>query len=877
MFFVGLFFFTVVAVILHIYKDDIKQYAVTALNEYLTTDVNVRNIEVSIFHDFPNASIAFEHVFIADAFEEIQRKDTLLFAQQLYLTFNLMDIWKKDYTVKKASIHNGQINLKTTRTGDVNYNIIKASEETSATENFKFLLDLLSAVNMDFVYNNLATKQVYDITIQKAKFRGDFASNEYDLLANGDLIINKIKSASLNLITRKKAYLDLALNINTLQKIYKFEKGMLDIEKMSFNVNGFIKEDFIDLTIIGKQIGISDVINSLVAEDKKEAEKYKGEGIVSFNAEIKGVLERRDMPSVQANFVVNNASITEPVNKLKIYGINLIGHYQNKQIDRDEYIAFSEFSVKLLNSHLQGSAEIKNFSQPTLTTKAKGDIDLAAFQTFFQLKDIEKLAGNINLNVAFEMEFYDPEFRMDKFNIISSNGNLILSNVAYKPVGDVLEYKNISGEILIINKDAAAKDIRIQTANSDLLLDGALQNFIPFLEGTGTLGLIASLTSTKIDLNEFIGEGNKNSGGPPVVFKLPENLNLNLEMKVGKLIWDQHQFEDISGKFLLADRKAKINQLQMKTLGGHVNGALALNNLLLDGNIIEGTIGFSNVDVKSLFAEWDNFDQKAITSDHLSGKVSGNIDLLLFFNPYFSILDEKIYALSDIEIKNGALVNLETMKAITEYMRSNKALRLMLSKHIDRFEEKLMNLKFSEIKNQIEIKNRRLTIPKMKIVSNALDIELFGWHDFDNNIEYHFSFRFRDLKTKPTYTEFGKIEDDGLGIIVYLTMSGNIDNPTFALDKDERKNDIKESVEQEKSTVKSMLKTEFGMFKKDSTVQKVQPDKKREFEFIFYEEDSEDQKDEKVKEKNKGRVGKFFDKLKDDADKDSMKYEPVKK
>jgi len=197
-----------------------------------------------------------------------------------------------------------------------------------------------------------------------------------------------------------------------------------------------------------------------------------------------------------------------------------------------------------------------------------------------------------------------------------------------------------------------------------------------------------------------------------------------------------------------------------------------------------------------------------------------------------------------------------------------------LNKHIDRFEDKLMHLKFSEIKNAIEIKDRRITIPKMTIKSNAMDVDLFGWHDFDNNIEYHFSFRFRQLKAKAEYTEFGRIEDDGLGITIYMTMAGTIDDPIFSMDSDERKNDIKENIQLEKSNMKSMLKTEFGLFQKDSTVKKIKEDNKNEVEFIYYETDIETEGvDTTSKKKNKKRVGKFFDKLKEEAEKDKDKAE----
>src|SRR5687768_9555989 len=88
-FFTCLFLMTVVTVILHVYEDDIKQYAIDEINSHLKTDIEVRNIELSIFHDFPRASLEFNHVLIRDAFEDGSNDDTLLFSKRLFCTFNL--------------------------------------------------------------------------------------------------------------------------------------------------------------------------------------------------------------------------------------------------------------------------------------------------------------------------------------------------------------------------------------------------------------------------------------------------------------------------------------------------------------------------------------------------------------------------------------------------------------------------------------------------------------------------------------------------------------------------------------------------------------------------------------------------------------------
>ena len=88
-FFVCLFAVTSVTVILHVYEDEIKQLAIDELNEHLKTKVDVQDIELSIFHDFPYASIQFKKVFVPDAFPEIESDDTLFYAEDMFFNFNV--------------------------------------------------------------------------------------------------------------------------------------------------------------------------------------------------------------------------------------------------------------------------------------------------------------------------------------------------------------------------------------------------------------------------------------------------------------------------------------------------------------------------------------------------------------------------------------------------------------------------------------------------------------------------------------------------------------------------------------------------------------------------------------------------------------------
>ena len=62
-------------------------------------------------------------------------------------------------------------------------------------------------------------------------------------------------------------------------------------------------------------------------------------------------------------------------------------------------------------------------------------------------------------------------------------------------------------------------------------------------------------------------------------------------------------------------------------------------------------------------------------------------------------------------------------------------------------------------------------------------------------------------------TEFGIIEDDGLGSRIFLKMEGTTENPIFSLDKNARKEYKQESWKQEKQAISTLLDQEFkGMF-----------------------------------------------------------------
>ncbi|MFK8046750.1 MAG: AsmA-like C-terminal region-containing protein [Crocinitomicaceae bacterium] len=877
--FVFLFLVTVITVLLKIYEKDIKKYAVEEINKYLAVKVDVQDIDIAFLTSFPYASLDFQKIIIKDNYETISSDDTLFYAKNLYLSFSVFDIYNEDYSVKNIEASQAVLKLKTAENGEINYNITKPSKDTSESK-FEFAVEVLKLDDLEFEYANMATKQFYVFNLKQAKIKGDFNETEYELSAEAGLYIHQIKTNSFSIITQKNADLDLKLNINTKSKTYNFTKGDFTIEQMPFKIYGEIMDDYIDLAIDGDQIDMDNLSKTILNNSIEVANSYQGEGSVSFKSKIVGELQKTSMPSISASFSIVDGKITHLENNLTITKINVKGRYNNSQPMHQEVLVFDEMKMNLLGSYVEGHTELVDFAVPTFKGEIEGEVDLENVHAFFHLPSIKTLGGKVEFNTTYAIQFKDIQYNPQLFDISETKGQFALMDASYQGLTDNVLYQKINGNVVVNGDDAAAKNISIHTQNSDLLLNGALKGFIPFVEGNNALGLIATLESDYILLNDFLGDNkeNANNEAEQTTFEMIDAISLNLDLKVKMLDWDNHQFKNIDGKLLLNNRILKIPRFNLSTLNGDIAGNLKLENYLEKGNTVEGKFRFNGINVTQLFEEWDNFDQTTILSSNLKGNAKGQIDMVLLFDQYFNIDMDKIWVDNKITLTDGALLNLPVMKDITDYMRSNKALKVALSKHIDNFDSKLSNIQFETLQNDILIENGRINIPKMDIKSSAMDITLAGWHDFDDDIDYHFSFRFRELKTIPEYSEFGKVEDDGLGWKIYLSMAGNIDDPSYSLDKDFRNATIKENVTEEKETVKSILKSELGLFKKDTTVKQMQmQEKSKAVEFIMYDEDQDieelNPKTEKKKKVtgNKKQTNRFFEKLKAAEEKQKAK------
>ncbi|WP_107039035.1 AsmA-like C-terminal region-containing protein [Brumimicrobium mesophilum] len=855
-----------ISALLLVFKDDIKSYALKEANKYLNKRVHIGYIDIGIWKSFPDLTLSFDDVLVHSKFDSIQTGDTAIFAKKFDLRLNPLDILGGNYDVHRIDIDNAVLNLKILENGSVNYDFLKPSGDTTVTP-FEFNLEKINLTSTDFTYDNKSTQQYYAAYFNTLEFNGSFTEKQFILGAKTDFDVKTIQSKSVKLLENKKTKCDISIQMDQINDVFEIISADLSINDLPFLVKGKVSNDSMDFYVGAKNLDLADVAKNFSFQELDVVDQINGKGKVNFELFIKGSNEKTSSPAIDANFDVKNGSLSDQ--GFSLSNINLKGKYTNGIIAGKEQLSLSTLKFRTLNENFSGNLLISDFDKPRLTGKANGLLDLKAIHRLFGPFSMQELSGTIGLNGDFDLRMNQPKTNQKDITIYDLRISLALQNITAQFIDDQRKLSIKNGDITIRNQFAGITDLAISLGNSALVLDGQFNHLADYFKGAGNLSVDASVSSNALYLDD-LSTTNEQEISKTKAWLLPDDIVGKLILSLNKVEYSGHQYTNIRGRMDFGKRQLTFPMVEGISATAKINGRLKITEVRPMYLVVETTLNSDAVNFKPLFAEWNNFDQTVITSDNIKGRAS----ILLNFKGPFDLYEENIEkekfdVTARIKITDGALVNVLAFKEITKSLKSSGGTLVIPRSRIDEFERRLLNLKFDSFENEFTVKNGVITIPKMSINSNALDVNLSGTHSFENDIDYSLDFRFREIKGTKS-SEFGDIVDDGTGLRVFLRMFGTIDYPKFAWDKEAKKAVTEQNVDQAKDDLKSALKSGFGINKKDTSIHRIKDKEKLEEKVImdFGKEGEEDEFSPENKKKKKSALQKKIDAWKKENEKE---------
>lgn len=801
-------------------KDQIKAYALEQVNSQLNTELKVGSFDITLLSQFPKVSLDMKDVSIEDP---LHPGKYLLEAEHVFAGFNLYDIIRKNYTIKLIAIDNAELHLLTDKKGRANYMILKETEK-GKEENEAFLLNLkevkLADVKLD--YRDEQFKQYYDLVIDQIVLSGDFSNTGEHIVLEGKALANKIRSQDFTIVKNKKLSLELALKMNHKTSTYVFEKGNVDIDRLKLTLKGSIinkpKSVAFDLEAGARNLDIPGLL-SLLPNQGGMPEDLESDGELFFTGTIKGEADNKQSPAIRFAFGIKNGSLQRG-NGPAITAINAEGEFSNGNARnrKSSYVQLTPLSFIINKGRVSGSLSVTDFTDPELNTQLKGNINAADLLAFMKNEVVKSAEGTIDFDVDLSGKIAHMNTVGWLKNKAGGNLDMNLTNITFTQNNKTI--KTLKIDLSLVNKDAVINHFIAEIDQSDIKVTGKILNLVPYLL-VDNQPLQADITyqSNYIDPANFMmplspANMDPNQKG----FALPANIVIDAHVRAQEVVYNTFHAKNVTTDLRWKGKQIVVENLSAQTMEGQLKLDGQVENAPDGRFLVSASAELTDINIQSLFKSCNNFGQQEITHQHLKGTLNGTIDVVSIWNNNLDCDLNKLYALGKLKVTKGELNGYKPIEVLGKYADINE----------------LRNLKFADMSNTIEIRNRTIYIPAFEVRNSALNLTMSGTHTFDNYIDYRIKLKLSEVlrkNRKPSTNEFNEEETSDGGVNIYLSMKGPIDNYKISYDKIGLKQQVKQDIKKEQQNIKEILKKELGLDKEEKQEIKEKKDDSEELEF----------------------------------------------
>lgn len=840
------------------FEPEVKDAVVYEINRHLAVPVQVEDINLSLLQRFPYASLRFSNVVIPEVGKA--DPDTLIFIEDLYLQIGLSDFLKKNYAVSEAEINRGFFRMKVLEGGRDNYRFWKNSGDSLDTD-----VSLTDIELRDFDYV-LSTSDGLDlsVSIDRGEAFGNFGEKVFSLNTNIELIAEMVKYEGEDLYRGIPMEGKVGLLIDGNSREYSFSSGSIMLGNENFSLDGKYSnsEDvpFWKIALTSRSTDLEKAAQLVPLPNGKIFETYIPNGKANFNL----LIYTRNGFDLELGFdgLSGQFKHSESSGSAEVYSGK--GNYRLKK-------GISGLSIEGLEAAIgpgrfTTKGELIDFESPRFDLSVIGRMQLEELKDFFNIQFAKVLEGDLDIKGRLTGSVKGPEIDTERLlKGVNFHGQILLKGGAFQTIGRAELFEDIEGAFEIIDNAISAQDLQARVGDNQFSIEGNIFNALPFLVGKGEkLQIKADLISEHIDLAAFVNEGE--NPGEGAALKLPEDIGFNLGISIDHLTYKRFEAFEVSGNAIYHNGLFTINPMEMKMASGQFKGGFRLRESGAGFAVASDGVLYG-MNVNEFFKIFDDFGQEVITHEQVNGKMAAEVNLTCSLDSLLHIDKKSVKADVDLRIEKGKLKQVRSLLDIADYIDKNPIWDAFIKTEI--LKDKLHEVEFATLENQLSISNERITIPEMTLSTSVLDLTASGTHDFDNEMDYSVNFRLSELLQtgREKESEFGYVVDDGTGMKIFLRMYGSVDDPQFETDKERAREKRKEKFDEEKQTFKGILQEEFGLFKSDTTLSAPADEEKGE-EIMFDVEWGGELETDSLKSKIKGKKRSSHKDLYQESDED---------
>jgi hypothetical protein len=766
----------------YFFKDQIKARILTAINEKVDAKVAFADADLSLFRNFPNASVSIEKLSIINKapFEG----DTLVSFEELNLKMSIKELFndeKEPMNIDGISSKNGLINIIINKDGLGNFDIALKEAKKDENEQSKPLtlkIKEYSVENFKFKFTDEKSKMKMVLDSINHEGTGDFTSTKLDLATKTTTKIS-LDMDKVNYMKNVTLSLDAVLGIDLEKSKYTFKENKAKINELPLEFDGFIQmvdagQDY-DLKFKTPTSSFKNFLGLIPSQYSSNLKDVKTNGDFTVVGFAKGLLSDTTVPRFNIEIESNNASFQYPNLPKSVRNIIIDTKIINETgIMNDTYVNLDKLSFQIDQDVFNAKATIKNISENALVDAAlKGTINLANLTKAYPIKLDKPLTGILKADVTTVFDMQSVE--KSDYARIRNAGTIDLTGFNYTDE----DGKTMKISRALVSFDPSRvnlKQFNATTGKTDLAVNGVLENFYGFVFKNQELKGNFNLNSNQLAVSDFMTsktDTQKDNAKPTEAMKIPAFLNCSLTAKANTVLYDNLILKNVSGKVIIKDQKATLDNGKTDIFGGSIsfNGDVSTKEKVSKFNM---DLGMNGVDISQTFSQLEMMKKIAPIAGVINGKLNSKIKLS------GNLKDKEMTP--DLKSLSGDLLG---QLLSTTVNSSNSTLLSALDNQLNFIDLKKLNL--NDLKAALTFKDGKVNVKPFDIKYQDIKATIGGTHGFDQTMNYNLKF---DVPAKYLGTEInnliGKLAPADAkkleSIPVNALLAGNFTNPKITTD-----------------------------------------------------------------------------------------------
>ena len=686
-----------------LFKKQILDKAKEIANSSVNAKINFTDLKLTFFKDFPRLTTTLYGVTVSGT--EVFEGDTLLAFDEFSATVNLISLIRKEsIKVRSILLDNPRISAIMLEDGSANWDIAKESGDSESAEEPN--TEGSGTMDMKVVLKKFEIRDA-SIAYLDRKSGMEASLDGFNFLLSGDLAEDftslELTSSTerLNLIMGgiryvKDAMLDIGINLDAdlVNSVFTLMDNTFIINELVLLLDGKVTmpegEDIgVDINFNTMETSFKSLLSMVPAVYMKDFEDVQTDGELALSGSIRGNLTEEHTPSADIKLLVNNARFEYPdlPKSAERIHIDVDIHYDGIQND-NSIVDVNGFHVELGDNPIDFSMHmVTPISDPSVNATLAAKIDFATLADVVPMEDMS-MTGTLDANIdlmgkmsSIENERYD-EFKAD--------GSLKLQQFEMQSP-DIPQPVFINSTVLNFSPqyvDLVEFDANI--GNSDVRMDGKLENFLIYLFEDGMIAGKLNLESNLLDLNEFMADdageedgepADEPAGEPPVtatdtvaqsVIEIPGNIDFVFTSSLKKVLFNDLDIDNLDGLIIIRDQKVIMRNLSMQLLKGNVIMSGEYNTQDMKSPLVDLSLDVDKIDIPSAFNSLVTIQQLAPIAERTSGTVSTKLDFTSFIGEGMMPVMNSIVAKGKLGSEQITIEKTETFDMINSILKTDK-------------------------------------------------------------------------------------------------------------------------------------------------------------------------------------------------------------